>query len=262
MVAVELQLRSDLLFPLLHGQTNGVQNQIHRLFRSGFVGHNAVVIEVPDHGQVQYALLGVDVRDVRYPFAVGLVCVKVPVQQILVLVYLLPHLLPFPASADFRQQVILLHNSQYSFGIAENILGFQPQPHPPITVGVRIAFPLLCDELSKSCILLRLAKAMGKGIVSASGYSEEFAHDCYGIFCFVTIDDMIDRRYDTLPLSSLPSCEAQKIPQQFIFHAKPLDLIGLLCHKVSWRIIFSRVPLGTRYDACLQLAFLCSLSFE
>ena len=47
------------------------------------------------------ALPGMDVRDVRYPFAVGLVRVKVPVQQILVLVYLLPHLLPFPPAADF-----------------------------------------------------------------------------------------------------------------------------------------------------------------
>ncbi len=64
MVAVELQLRSDFLFLLLHCQTNGVQNQIHRLFRSSFVGHNAVVIEIPDYGQVQHALFGVDIKDV------------------------------------------------------------------------------------------------------------------------------------------------------------------------------------------------------
>ena len=79
-VAVELQLHSDFLFLLLHCQTNGVQNQIHRLFRSGFVGHNAIVIEIPNHGQVQHALPGVNVRDVRYPFAVWLACVKVHVQ--------------------------------------------------------------------------------------------------------------------------------------------------------------------------------------
>ena len=118
-----------------------------------------------------------DVRDVRYPFAVRLICVKVPVQRILVLVYLLPHLLPFPASTDFRPQVILLYNSQYSFGIAENILVFQPQPYPPITVGMRVAFQLLCDEFSKSRIFFWLAKTMDKSIVVASGYSEEFTHD-------------------------------------------------------------------------------------
>ena len=115
-----------ILFLLLHGQTNGVQDQVHCLFRSCFVGHNAVVIEVPDHGKIQHALFGVDIRDIRYPFAVWLVCVKVPVQQILVLVYLLPQLLPFPAAAYLREKIILLHNPQHSFGIAENILAFQP----------------------------------------------------------------------------------------------------------------------------------------
>ena len=93
LVAVELQLCGDLLFFSFHGQTNGVQHQIHRLCRSCFLSRNAVIIEVPDHGQVQYALLGVDVGDVCYPFAVRLVRMKLPVQQIFVLVYLLPHLL-------------------------------------------------------------------------------------------------------------------------------------------------------------------------
>ena len=36
------------------------------------------------------------------------------------------YLLPFPPATDFRQQAILLHDPQYSFGIAENILAFQP----------------------------------------------------------------------------------------------------------------------------------------
>ena len=101
LVAVELQLRSGLLFYLLHSKMNGIQHQVHGLFCSGFVSHNGVVIEIPDHGQIQDTLLGVDVGDVRYPFAVGPVRMKLPVQKIFVLVYLLPHLLPFPASADF-----------------------------------------------------------------------------------------------------------------------------------------------------------------
>ena len=45
LAAVELQLRGGPLFLLLHGQMNGVQNQIHSLFCSGFAGHNATVIE-------------------------------------------------------------------------------------------------------------------------------------------------------------------------------------------------------------------------
>ncbi len=101
LVAVELQLRSDRLFLLLHRQTNGVQDQIHRLLSSGLISHDAVVIEIPDHGQIQDTLLGVDVRDVRYPLVIGPVRVKVSVQQILIPVDLLPHLLPFPTTADF-----------------------------------------------------------------------------------------------------------------------------------------------------------------
>ena len=59
------------------------------------VGADAVVIEVPDHRQIQHALFGVDVGDVRYPLAVGFIRIKLPVQQILVLVDLLPQLPPF-----------------------------------------------------------------------------------------------------------------------------------------------------------------------
>ena len=99
----EVQLRSDCLFLVLHGQADGVQNQIHRLLCFGLVSHNAVVVEITDYGQVQNTLLCVDVRDVRDPFAVGSICVKVSIQQILILVELLSHLLPFPAAANFRR---------------------------------------------------------------------------------------------------------------------------------------------------------------
>ena len=78
--------------------------------RSGFISYDAVVIEVPDHGQAQYALHGMDVGDVRHPFAVGPVRMKVPVQQIFVLVYLLPHLLPFSASPDLGKQIVFFHD--------------------------------------------------------------------------------------------------------------------------------------------------------
>ena len=191
LVAVELQLRSDRLFLPLHGQPDGIQDKIHCLLSSGLVSHDAVVIEIPDHGQVQYALLGVDVGDVRYPFAVGPVRMELPVQQILVLVYLLSHLLPFSPAADLGEQIIFLHDSQHGFGIAEDILAFQPQPHPPVAVGTEAAFPLLCDDLCKGGILLRLAQPMNESIVSASGYCEELAHDGHGILCSVTIDDVI-----------------------------------------------------------------------
>lgn len=66
----------------------------------GLVGDDAIVIEIPDHGKIQYALPGMDVRDVRYPFPVGPVRMKLSVQQIPVLIGLITHLQLFPA-ADF-----------------------------------------------------------------------------------------------------------------------------------------------------------------
>ena len=71
LVAVEVELRSGPFFLPLHCQSNGVQHQIYCLLSSGLVGYDAVVVEIPDHGQIQYALLCVDVRNIRYPFAVG-----------------------------------------------------------------------------------------------------------------------------------------------------------------------------------------------
>ena len=90
-------------FLLPHSKMNGIQYQIHRLFRSGFVSHNAIVIEIADHGQIQYALLGANLGDVRDPFAVGSVRMELPVQQILALVCLLAHLNPLPAPPYFGQ---------------------------------------------------------------------------------------------------------------------------------------------------------------
>ena len=54
MVTVELQLCSDLL--ISPGSTNGVKDKIDRLFCSGLVSDNAVVIEVSDYGEVKEAL--------------------------------------------------------------------------------------------------------------------------------------------------------------------------------------------------------------
>lgn len=62
LVAVELQLRSTCLFLPFYGQPDGIQDQIHRLLCSGHVSYDTVVIEVTDHEQVQYALLGMNVR--------------------------------------------------------------------------------------------------------------------------------------------------------------------------------------------------------
>ena len=94
-----------------------------------FVGHNTVVIQIPDHGQVQHTLFGVDVRDVRYPFAVWCFGVKVSVEKILVFVYLPAHLLPLSAATNLCQQAVFLHDTQDGFGVVINPFAvFQPLP--------------------------------------------------------------------------------------------------------------------------------------
>ena len=85
LVAVELQLRSDSLFLSPHSKTDGIQYQIHCLLCSGLVGHNAVIIEIPDHGQVKDALAGMDVGNIRDPLCVGTVSVELPVEQVFIL---------------------------------------------------------------------------------------------------------------------------------------------------------------------------------
>lgn len=60
-----------------------------------------------------------------------------------VLVDLLPHLLTFSPAANVRQQIIFLHNPQHGFEVEEDILIFQPQPHPPVGVGAKTAFLLI-----------------------------------------------------------------------------------------------------------------------
>ena len=165
---MELQLRSDPLFLSFHSQADGVQYQVDSLMCFCLVSHDAVFIEIPDHGQVQYSLLCMDVRDVCYPFAVRSVCAKISVQNVFILVDLLPHLLPFPAAADLRQQAMFLHDPQYSFGVAENVLCFQPQP--PVAISAEAALSLPRDELCKSSVLLWSTQAMDKVVVASSGY--------------------------------------------------------------------------------------------
>ena len=50
LVTVQLQLCSDLLFSF--GQAEGVCHELYRLLGACFIGGDAVVIEIPDHGQI------------------------------------------------------------------------------------------------------------------------------------------------------------------------------------------------------------------
>ena len=100
LVAVEKQLRSDFLFSL-QSKTNGVQHKIHRLVCAGFICNNTVIEQIPDHRETEDTLTCVDIGNIRNLLTGWFVCLKRPVEQILIFVKLLPHLSPLPASANF-----------------------------------------------------------------------------------------------------------------------------------------------------------------
>ena len=91
-----------VLILFLHRQSDRIQYKIDRLSGRCLVSHNAIVIQIPDDRQIQYPLLRMDVGDVRNLFRIRPVCLELSVQQILVLMYLLPKVNPFPATADLR----------------------------------------------------------------------------------------------------------------------------------------------------------------
>ena len=75
-IYVRLSLEDDDLF---HGKMDRIQHQVHRLIGPGLVSHNTPVIEVTDHRQIQHTLFGVDVRDIRHPFGVSFVRLKLSI---------------------------------------------------------------------------------------------------------------------------------------------------------------------------------------
>ena len=82
---MELQLRSDPLFLFAHSKADRVQHKVNRLFCASLISDNAVIIEIPDHGQVKDALAGMDVGNIRDPLCVGTVSVELPVEQVFIL---------------------------------------------------------------------------------------------------------------------------------------------------------------------------------
>lgn len=138
-----------LLFLLLHCQADGIQDQTCGLRFCRFISCDAVIVKVPDHGQIEDTLAGVNVRDICDPFGVRSVCMEIPVEQVFISMDLLSHIDPLPGAADFCQQVIFLHDSQHCFRVMMDSLFPQPYPHPPVTVGLPAMLLLLPNQLTQ-----------------------------------------------------------------------------------------------------------------
>ena len=71
-----------------------------------------------------------------------------------------------------------------------DIFAVQPYPNPSIPIGFIRDLLTLPYLFSKFGIMFRSSKPLHKGIVTATGHLEEFAHDRYRVFVPVTIDYM------------------------------------------------------------------------
>ena len=186
LVAVELQLPSDFLF--LYSKANGIQHQVDCLRSCSFVGHDTVVVQIPDHGKVQDSLLGVDVGDICDPFTVGSFCVEFSVEQIFILVYLLSQLFPLSAPADFGQQTVAFHKSEDGFGILVAAVLVQPELHSAIAVCIFAAFLLTCNLIHDFLIWIWPVHSLNVRIIPTSGNAKESAHSVNGMCLPVTVN--------------------------------------------------------------------------
>ena len=171
---------------------NGVQHQVHCLLGCSLVSYNAVVIQIPDHGQIQHTLFGLDIGNIGHPFAVWCFGLKVPVEKILVSVQLLAYLLPASAAANFRQQAVFFHNTQDRFRVmADCFTVFQPLPHSAVAIGMKTFVLLISDFLCQCGVFLGPVQILYKAVIAASGHRKESAHDKHRILFPVAVNDSI-----------------------------------------------------------------------
>ncbi len=114
-----------------------------------------------------------DVGDICDPLNIRTVSVEVPVKQVFILVNLLAHLHPLPASADLGKHTVLLHHSQYRFGMPVDPLALQPQPRPAVAAGLADTGLLLLEKLTQFSIRLWPFQTMSEIIITASGDTKE-----------------------------------------------------------------------------------------
>ena len=165
---------------------------------------------------------------------------EISVEQILVFMYVLTHLLPLSAATNLCQQVVFLHNTQNGLWV--------------------VAKSLCCLSATATSVGIRRYESI---LPAAAGWFQQGQHlfrvassalqSCNSRFWTLQrigtlpVQDTVSgdgRLLHTLPLLSLPSCGSQKIPQQLILHSQSLDLVCLLRDNISGRRIFRGRPFG------------------
>ena len=125
----------ELLFLL--GLVEGLEDQRQRVLVPQAVSDNEAIEQVSDNRQIGPALLGGNVGDIGDPFLVGLAGVKLPVEQIvIVMVGFRGRQLAeeFPP-ASHRVNVELVHEPQDRLVVdPQTPLFLQPQGDPPVAI--------------------------------------------------------------------------------------------------------------------------------
>ena len=188
LVTVEPQLRNDVLFSL--SQVKRVRNELRSLPDRRLVRDNAVVAEIPDHGQIKDCSAGLDVRDICYPFLIGTFCPELPVQEIGITAQALHGLVVRPSASNPREQVIIPHNTQDRLFIqADSPLLFQPNPDSPVSVSSMAGLMALTDHIRDARVLPGPVQILYIAVITAAGDAEESAHNLNGILFPVLMDN-------------------------------------------------------------------------
>lgn len=94
-------------------------------------------------------------------------------------------------SAYYRQQIVLIHNSQNCFRISERTVSLQPNMYSAIAVGAATLGLTFTNKLGKRQILCRNIHSLYIVVVPTSGYAEEAAHLANAVLLFSYIGGVL-----------------------------------------------------------------------
>src|SRR5215208_2459590 len=155
MITVQEEFPSDLL--LLLGLFEGIQDTTERVPPCQVMRNNEAIEEILDCGKVCPALLGCDISNVRDPFLVGLVSVKLPLENIFIVMLEFCYLAENPALARHGANIHFVHESQNSLVIhANSLLLLEPQGNPAVAIGAVRFLICFLDVLHPFCIRIGL----------------------------------------------------------------------------------------------------------
>lgn len=127
------------------------------MFCSGFVGNDAVIVKVADYGEAENTLCGMYVRNVRYPLDIWSIGNEAAIQQVLIFMYLLSHILVLLPTAYLRQQAIFVHYPQYRLLVElQGFLPHKPYLNAAVPAGFTTSLLAYLYQLSNCGILFRI----------------------------------------------------------------------------------------------------------